>query len=146
MGRDRPMTPFEAILAVGLSVEAGDKITEEEFLTLVEKPPVEWPESLKEKLKKARVPWPGWVELEARAVKEVSEDPLLRIPLLTSKDEARKYIPNLTKHIQDTDLKRLKWEYRSDFEEVLITMLTNPRERWEELGIPSYMMKYRLGD
>jgi len=50
--------------------------------------------------------------------------------------------------MQDEDLERLGKDYpnKKDWERILITMLLNPKEKWKELGVPDYLMKYEIAD
>ncbi len=118
----------------------GVDLTPDEAVEM-EKPYEEWPQELKEKLRKISPDLFNRLEAE----KEEEEAPVLRVPVYSSKDEARKALPHIMEGLLEKDLVRLKREFRSDMEDVLITMVTNPKEKWKELGIPDYMMKYELG-
>ena len=62
--------------------------------------------------------------------------------------EAERFIPFMILQMHDEDLDRLGKDYpkKKDWEKILVTMLTNPKEKWRELGVPEYLMKYEIAD
>jgi len=62
--------------------------------------------------------------------------------------EAEEFLPWMILQMRDEDLKKLDKDYpnKKEREQVLITMLTNPKEKWKELGVPEYLMKYEIAD
>lgn len=132
--------PQEIALLLLLAPSKGVNLTVDEAVEM-ENPYEEWPDWLKEKVRKVSPDLINRLEAE----KEEEEAPVLRVPVYSSKDEARKALSHIMEGLLEEDLARLKREFRSDMEDVLITMVTNPKEKWKELGIPDYMMKYELG-
>ena len=132
--------PQEIALLLLLAPSKGVNLTVDEAVEM-ENPYEEWPDWLKEKVRKVSPDLINRLEAE----KEEEEAPVLRVPVYSSKDEARKALSHIMEGLLEEDLARLKREFRSDMEDVLITMVTNPKEKWKELGISDYMMKYELG-
>ena len=62
--------------------------------------------------------------------------------------KAEEFLPFMIYQMQDEDLERLGKDYpnKKDWERILITMLLNPKEKWKELGVPDYLMKYEIAD
>ena len=62
--------------------------------------------------------------------------------------KAEEFLPFMIYQMQDEDLERLVKDYpnKKDWERILITMLLNPKEKWKELGVPDYLMKYEIAD
>ncbi len=48
--------------------------------------------------------------------------------------------------MQDEDLVELDRDYPRGWQVILMAMLLFPKERWKELGIPDYLMKYEIED
>jgi hypothetical protein len=60
-------------------------------------------------------------------------------------ERAKQFIPFLILQLQDEDLERLDREYSpEERERIALTMLLNPKEKWRELGVPDYLMKYEI--
>ena len=61
-------------------------------------------------------------------------------------EAARDFLPFLLLQLDDQDLERLERDFpdKEEGEKVLLTMLTAPREEWERLGVPPYLLKYQL--
>ncbi len=62
--------------------------------------------------------------------------------------KAEKFLPWMILQIQREDLERLDKDYpnKQDGDRILLTMLLNPKEKWKELGVPDYLMKYEIVD
>jgi len=62
--------------------------------------------------------------------------------------KAEKFLPFMIYQMRDEDLERLGKDYpnKKDWERILITTLLNPKEKWKELGVPDYLMKYEIAD
>ena len=61
------------------------------------------------------------------------------------RERARKFIPFMILQMRDEDLKKLGEDYKGEaWISVLMAMLLFPKEKWEELGIPDYLMKYEI--
>jgi len=61
-------------------------------------------------------------------------------------EKAKQFIPFMLLQMQDEDLKKLDKDYKKkeEKEKVLLNMLLNPKEKWKELGVPDYLMKYEV--
>ncbi len=59
---------------------------------------------------------------------------------------AKEFIPFMILQMRDEDLKKLGEEYQKNWIYILMAMLLFPKERWKELGIPDYLMKYEIED
>ena len=59
-------------------------------------------------------------------------------------ERAGEFLPFMILQMQDEDLKKLDGEYPRGKYAVLMAMLLFPKERWKELGIPDYLMKYEI--
>ena len=48
--------------------------------------------------------------------------------------------------VSDEDLKRIERDFPNweDQSKVLLIMAVEPKEKWRELGVPEYMMKYEI--
>jgi len=62
--------------------------------------------------------------------------------------KAEKFLPFMIYQMRDEDLERLDKDYpdKRERDRILITMLLNPKEKWKELGVPDYLMKYEIAD
>ena len=62
--------------------------------------------------------------------------------------KAEEFLPWMLIQMQDEDIKRLDRDFpkKEDRKKILITMLLNPKEKWKELGVPDYLMKYEVVD
>ncbi len=60
------------------------------------------------------------------------------------RERAKEFIPFMILQMQDEDLKKLGEEYRKNWIYILMAMLLFPKEKWKELGIPDYLMKYEI--
>ncbi|NPA32505.1 MAG: hypothetical protein GXO04_02635 [Aquificae bacterium] len=58
--------------------------------------------------------------------------------------DARRFLPLMILRIADEDLERLGKEYGQNAYLILKAMLLFPKDKWKELGIPNYMMKYEI--
>jgi len=62
-------------------------------------------------------------------------------------EKARKFIPLMILQMQDEDLKQLGKDFKKEeWMHILMAMLLFPKEKWKELGIPDYLMKYEIED
>jgi hypothetical protein len=67
------------------------------------------------------------------------------LPLSTLMKEAEKYLGLFVLQIADEDLDRLEKELGNQkAKQVLLTMMVAPKEDWERLGVPKFMMKYEV--
>ena len=63
------------------------------------------------------------------------------------REQARKFIPFMILQMRDEDLEELDKDYKEEERiYVLMAMLLFPKEKWKELGIPDYLMKYEIAD
>jgi len=64
----------------------------------------------------------------------------------TMEEMAKKFLPFMILQIADEDLEKLEKDYpeRNQADKILITMLLNPKEKWKELGVPEYLLKYEI--
>jgi len=62
--------------------------------------------------------------------------------------KAEEFLPFMILQMQDEDLEKLDKDFpkRKDKDRILVTMLVNPKEKWRELGVPEYLMKYEIAD
>jgi len=62
--------------------------------------------------------------------------------------KAEDFLPFMILQMRDEDLERLDKDYpdKKERDRILITMLLNPKEKWKELGVPDYLMKYEIAD
>ena len=60
------------------------------------------------------------------------------------REQARKFIPFMILQMRDEDLEKLDKEYGKEGDYLLMAMLLFPKEKWKELGIPDYLMKYEI--
>ncbi|GAB6066274.1 hypothetical protein JCM9492_13670 [Aquifex pyrophilus] len=61
------------------------------------------------------------------------------------REKAESFIPFMLLQMEDEDLDRLDREYsRKEAIYLMMAMLLFPKERWTELGIPDYLMKYEI--
>ena len=67
--------------------------------------------------------------------------------LLDLMKEAEKYLGLFVLQIADEDLDRLEKELGNQkAKQVLLTMMVAPKEDWQKLGVPEFMMKYEIED
>ncbi len=65
-------------------------------------------------------------------------------------ERAKSFLPFMILQMRDEDLEKLEqdenYPTKEEADKVLLTMILNPKEKWKELGVPSYLMKYEFVD